>query len=95
MVDVLKFQTLVARQTVQIQIRLRGSGYLPICYSDKNFMNSGTDNQHFKREQKEKSVRNFRTFIKIYCLRFLAGMMCRFYHPTQNCSHVIFLSLHW
>ena len=66
MVDVLKFQTLVARQTVQIQIRQSASGYLSICYSDKHFMNSSTDNHHFKREQKEKSVQNFRTCTKNY-----------------------------
>ena len=33
-----------------------------ICYSDKKFVNSSPKNQHFIWEQKEKSVRNFRTF---------------------------------
>ena len=34
----------------------------PVCYSDKHFVNSSSDNPHFIRERKEKRVLNFRTF---------------------------------
>ena len=34
----------------------------PVCYSDKHFVNSNLDNQHFIFEQKEKSVCNFCAF---------------------------------
>ena len=38
-------------------------------------MNSSPDNQHFIKEQKEKSVRNFRTIAvcNIFCIFFLLG----------------------
>ena len=33
-----------------------------VCYSDKHFQNSRTDNQHFVLEGKEESVQSFRIF---------------------------------
>ena len=39
------------------------SGF-PVCYSDKQFVNSSPENQNFIGAQKEKSVCNFRTFAK-------------------------------
>ena len=37
----------------------------PVCYSDKHFVNSNPDNHYFIREQKKKSIWNFRTFTKL------------------------------
>ena len=34
----------------------------PVCYSDRHFVNSSSDNQHFIWEQKKESVRCLRTF---------------------------------
>ena len=46
------------RQTVQIHIRLllkkQSEQGLPACYSDKHFVNSSPDNQHFIWEQEKK-----------------------------------------
>ena len=33
--------------------------FFPVCHSDKHFVISSLDNQHFILEQNEKSVRNF------------------------------------
>ena len=56
------------RKTAQTQIRLllkKQIRVFPVCYSDKHFVNSSTNNQHFIWEQKEKSVRNFKTFTEM------------------------------
>ena len=47
-----------------IRVFLRSSliRVFPGCYSDKHYVNSSHENQHFIREKKEKSVQNFRTF---------------------------------
>ena len=60
-VNVLKFRTLVACQKgLDKQCRpISGQG-LPLF--DKHFVNFRPDNQHFIREEKEKSVWNFRTY---------------------------------
>ena len=42
--------------------------YLTVCFPDEHFVSSSTDNQRFISEQKEKSVRNFRTFTIISSL---------------------------
>ena len=43
----------------------RGPGVFPVCYSVKHFVNISLGNQHFVREQKDYSVRNFRKFTLI------------------------------
>ena len=41
--------------------------FFPKCYSDKHFVSIfNPENQHFKWEQKKKSVQNFRTFTNIH-----------------------------
>ena len=67
-INVLKFQTLVACQNGQDkQGRLKSDWsslirFFSVCYLDKHFVNSSPDNQHFIWEQKEKSVRNLKTY---------------------------------
>ena len=69
-VNVLKFQPLVTCQySLDKQGRPRSDWFwrslirvFPVCYSDKYFVNSSPENQHFMLDQKEKSVWNFRTF---------------------------------
>ena len=49
----------------------------PVCYSDKHFVNNSPN-----KEQKEKSVQNFRTFtIEI-------AITCYFYQVNQSHSHI-------
>ena len=61
MEDVLNFAHFSAKRpgkTVQTHIRLflkkQSDHDLPVCYSDKHFVNSSLDNPHFIHEQKEK-----------------------------------------
>ena len=70
-VNDLKFWTLVACQKgLDKQCRPRSDCFwrsslirvLPVCCSDKHFVNSSPYNQQFIWDQKEKSVRNFVTF---------------------------------
>ena len=57
-------------QTLEQQCRHRSDCFwrsslirvFPVCYSEKHFVNSSPENQHFNWERKEKSVKNFRTF---------------------------------
>ena len=79
MVNVLKFQTLVACQKGKDkQGRPRSDCFcfwrsslirvFPVCYSYKQFVNFSPENHHFIWEQKEKSVWNIRTFNIIWSL---------------------------
>ena len=70
-VNVINFGTLVACQIcIDKQCRPRPDCFwrssliwaFPVCYSDKYFVNSSPENQYFIWEQKQKCVRNFRTF---------------------------------
>ena len=72
-VNVLKFQTLhvvACQNCLNKQRRPRSDCFwrsslirvFSVCFSDKHFVNSSPENQHFVWEQKGKSVWNFRTF---------------------------------
>ena len=57
------------RQTVQTKIRLLLIRVFPVCYSDRHFVNSRADNQHFILGTKEKFVqilKHLLYFTKIY-----------------------------
>ena len=82
MVIVLNFLTLVACQNgLDKQCRPRSDCFwrssliwdFPIGCSEKHFVNSSHDKQHFIWEQKEKSVQNFRTF---YCIHLTVNLLC-------------------
>ena len=45
-----------------------------VCYSDKHFVSFSPEYQKFSCEQKEKSVRKFRTFTEMF--KFWVGMLC-------------------
>ena len=59
MANVLKFQTLVACKK---GLDNRADPDQTVCYSDKHFVNSSLDNQHFSGERNKKSVPNFTMF---------------------------------
>ena len=43
----------------------------PVYYSEKHFVNSRTDDQHFFLEKTEKSAQNMRTFTVLYKMGFV------------------------
>ena len=98
-VNALNFWTLIACQKGLNKLgRLRsdcfwGSSLIrvfPVCYSDMHFVNFGPDNQHFIWEQKEKSVRNFRTFTVMKILFPLTLTSCPYW-----CHHRGYSVRYW
>ena len=90
-VHVLRFRTLVAYQNgLDKQDRHRSDCFwrirlirvFPVCYSDKQFVHSSPENQHFIWEQKEKSVRNF------YLVHFTSGYGCIVTHTGAQTMQI-------
>ena len=101
MKNILKFLTVVASpKSLEKQGRLRSSliRVFPVCYSDKHFVTSSPDNHYFIWEQKELSVRNFRTFIVEYSFAYLFKMFKKcfqslsFYPRTSCYSMPLFIA---